>query len=164
MQDIHLILDKLNDDKTFIDNLNEFLVCTYNSMIRLELSFSVVEDFLRRYYELSEESIDLISKHPDRLKSISSPQLLTYDTAYNEFNDALHKYIINNDNFDIYEIDNLDVLNAFKKICVNKNNRCVIGEQRPVRITSDMFDDVIHMHMPIHVYSKKYLRKLKEEA
>lgn len=115
MQDIRLILDKLNDDKTFIDNLNEFLIRTYNSMIRLELSFSVVEDFLRRYYELSEESIDLMSKHPDMLKSISSPQLLTYDTAYDEFNDAMHKYIINNDNFDIYEIDNLDVLNAFKK-------------------------------------------------
>lgn len=164
MQDIRLILDKLNDDKIFIDNLNEFLIRTYNSMIRLELSFSVVEDFLRRYYELSEESIDLISKHPDMLKSIRSPQLLTYDSAYDEFECSAHECIINNDNFDIYEINNSDVLSIFKKICVNKNNRCVIDKQRPVRLTSDMFDDIIHRRMPIHVYSKKYLRKLKEEA
>lgn len=164
MQDIHLILNKLNDDKTFIDNLNEFLIRTYNSMIRLELPFSVVEDFLRRYYELSEESIDLISKHPDMLKSISSPELLTYDSVYDEFNHSAYEFIINNDNFDIYEINNSDVLTIFKKICVNKNNRCVTDKQRPVRITSDMFDDMIRKRIPIHVYSKKYLRKLKEEA
>lgn len=165
MNDILNVIDKFKRDKELIDSLNTFLMERYNDMIKLKLSRKDADEFLRRCYDLNDETICFMLDNPDTIHDmINPPQTHTYDDAYNEFKMSVHGCVINNSSFDIYKINNTEVLDIFKELCTNKKNRCSIDGNKPVRITSDKFDNAIRNHKRICVYSKTYLRKHKEEA
>lgn len=165
LNDILDVMDKFKRDKDLVDKLNVFLTERYDAMIKSKLSRKDIDEFLRRCYDLSDETIHFILDNPDTIhEMINPPQMHTYNDAYAEFKESIHKCVINNSSFDIYNINDIDVLNIFKELCTSKNNRCRIDGNKPVRITSDEFDNIICNHKHICVYSKTYLRKHKEEA